>query len=95
MNRYESDESEADEPQSLISPLTTEMLQAAQAIYQIYYENHGDSAMTPLGVVVDSQSLRGQLIFTGQPILLPHECFIPLDQLAYYDTFSESGEYWE
>ncbi len=99
MNRYDSDEPEMEASPSILNPLTPEIVQAAQAIYQTYYDAHGDAAMAPLGVVVDRQSLRGQLIFTGQPILLPHECFIPLEQLAYYDadydTDSESSDYWE
>ena len=95
MNRYDSDEPDMDASPTILNPLTPEILQAAQTIYQTYYEAHGEAAMTPLGVVVDRQSLRGQLIFTGQPILLPHECFIPLEQLAYYDTDSESDDYWE
>ena len=95
MNRYDSDEPDMEASPTILNPLTPEILQAARTICQTYYQAHGEAAMTPLGVVVDRQSLRGQLIFTGQPVLLPHECFIPLEQLTYYDTDSESDDYWE
>lgn len=91
---YESNESDVDDAQPILNPMTAEILQAAQSIYQSYYQTHSDAAMAPLGVVVDQKTLRGQLIFTGQPILLPHECFIPTEQLGYYDTDAEE-EYWE
>jgi hypothetical protein len=57
------------------------ILQSARQIYRTYYEVHPDEMQRPTGVVIDRHSHRGKLIFSGKPILLPKECFIPLNQI--------------
>ncbi len=65
----------------VLSPV---VVKAAKNIYQAYVDTHG-SKQTPLGVALDRYTFRGQLIFTGQPILLPHECFVPLRDIDMLD----------
>jgi hypothetical protein len=65
----------------VLSPV---IVKAAKNIYQAYVETHG-SKQTPLGVALNRQTFRGQLIFTGQPILLPHECFVPMRDIDLFD----------
>jgi hypothetical protein len=76
-----------------LTPMTPEYIQVAQDVYRAYCNVHGASSSRPTGVAVDCQSLRGHLIFSQQPILLPHECFIPLELLDAGDDNSQ--EYWE
>jgi hypothetical protein len=33
------------------------------------------------GVAINRDTHRGKVIFTGQPVLLPAECFVPLNQI--------------
>ena len=58
------------------------VLKAAQQIYHTYFSLHPKLKKTPIGVAIDRQTHRGQLLFTKRPILLPRENFIPLDKLA-------------
>ncbi len=90
---YESSEAEVDTPQAAADPMTVKLVGAAQEVYTHYYQAHGENAVVPLGVVVDRKTLRGHLIFTGQPILLPQETFIPIEQISY--SSSDTEEYWE
>jgi hypothetical protein len=60
--------------------ITASLLQAARAIYESYRKTHVEPQL-PLGVAINRQTQRGHLIFTGKPVLLPQECFIPLTQL--------------
>lgn len=57
------------------------LLQAARYIYQTYYEVHPEQTQRPIGIAIDRYSGRGKLIFGQKPILLPKECFIPLNQI--------------
>ncbi|MCU0526827.1 MAG: hypothetical protein MUF72_18620 [Elainella sp. Prado103] len=66
---------------SLSALLDPALLQAARTIYRTYYEVHPDETLRPIGVALDRFSLRGKLIFGGKPILLPRECFVPLNQI--------------
>ncbi|NJL86731.1 MAG: hypothetical protein HC886_13360 [Leptolyngbyaceae cyanobacterium SM1_1_3] len=63
---------------SLLDPT---LLRSARHIYRTYYEVHPNEVQRPLGVAISRNSRRGKLIFNGKPILLPHECFIPLSQI--------------
>ncbi|WP_404786694.1 hypothetical protein [Altericista sp. CCNU0014] len=67
------------------------ILRAARNIYQAYADTHG-SKQVPLGVALDRYTLRGQLIFTGRPILLPHECFVPMQNIEMFDDSDEAEE---
>ncbi|MDG2990958.1 hypothetical protein L3556_08465 [Candidatus Synechococcus calcipolaris G9] len=58
----------------------TSLLAVAQTIYNLYQQVHG-SRTAPAGVAVDRQTLRGHVIFAAQPVLLPHECFVPYHDL--------------
>lgn len=60
--------------------LTPTILSAAQSIYQAYIETHG-AQPKPHGVAIDRYTYRGQIIFSEQPILLPHECFVPIQRI--------------
>jgi hypothetical protein len=57
------------------------LLQTARQIYRTYYEVHPEEIQRPLGVAIDRSTHRGKLIFTGKPVLLPRECFVPLNQI--------------
>lgn len=61
--------------------LDPSILQAARQIYRTYYEVHPDLAQKPIGVAIDRYTHRGKLIFGHRAILLPQECFVPLNQI--------------
>lgn len=61
-------------------PSPAMMLATAREAYQSYCQIHID-AQPPVGVAMDRNTGRGQLIFSEQPILLPHECFISAEQI--------------
>jgi hypothetical protein len=57
------------------------LLQTARQIYRTYYEVHPEEVQRPIGVAIDRSTHRGKLIFGGKPVLLPRECFVPLNQI--------------
>ena len=57
------------------------LIRAARIIYTTYYEVHPELIQRPLGVAIDRLTYRGKLIFSGKPILLPQECFVPFSQI--------------
>ena len=57
------------------------LLQAARKIYRTYVSVHPEVTEEPLGVAIDRYSLRGKLIFTRVPALLPQETFIPFEDI--------------
>lgn len=57
------------------------LLQSARTIYRTFYEVHPDEARHPIGVAIDRYTHRGKLIFGAKPVLLPQECFVPLNQI--------------
>ncbi len=57
------------------------ILRAARQIYRTYYEVHPNLTERPIGIAIDRYSYRGQLIFGQKAVLLPRECFVPLQQL--------------
>lgn len=61
--------------------LDPSLLQSARDIYRTYYEVHPDQIQRPQGVAIDRYTHRGKLIFTGKPVLLPQECFVPIAQI--------------
>ncbi|GAB4380303.1 MAG: hypothetical protein Kow00121_36280 [Elainellaceae cyanobacterium] len=69
------------EPMHLSGLLDPALLQAARHIYQTYYEVHPEQTLRPIGIAIDRYSYRGKLIFGAKPVLLPKECFIPLNQI--------------
>ncbi len=62
--------------------MNSSLLQAARQIYESHVQLRPDVAFqSPRGVVIHPQTLRGDLIFSEYPILLPQELFIPIDVL--------------
>lgn len=57
------------------------LLKSARQIYRTYYEVHPDDLQRPVGIAISTKTHRGKLIFGERPVLLPSECFIPLDQI--------------
>lgn len=75
--RTETRVEEVDFP-TLIDPA---VIRAARQIYRTYYEVHPEITQRPLGVAIDRYTHRGKLIFSGRPVLLPQECFVPFNQI--------------
>jgi len=64
------------------SPLAdSSVVRAAGQIYYTYCEVHPEMAGQPSGVAINRGNHRGKVIFTLQPVLLPQECFVPLNQI--------------
>lgn len=57
------------------------LIKAARNIYRNYYSLSVPLDTEAMGVVINRDSHRGQLVFKHKPILLPRECFIPLKQI--------------
>ena len=57
------------------------VIRAGRSIYRAYCDVHPDRTRRPLGVAVDRKTFRGKLIFDEKPILLPHECFVPIETI--------------
>lgn len=57
------------------------LIQAAKRIYRIYYDSRPQVNRKPLGVALNKETLKGQLVFREHPILLPGECFININQI--------------
>lgn len=54
------------------------LIQSARLIYETYFAVHPEIDR-PLGVAINRITHRGKIIFSGKPILLPQECFIPFE----------------
>lgn len=63
---------------SLIDPA---IVRAARQIYRQFYEAHPEMTQRPVGVALNRYNYRGKLIFGKRPILLPEECFVPIEQI--------------
>ena len=61
--------------------LDPKLLRMARRIYRSYRLLHPQSSRQPLGIAIHRDTHRGQLMFNSRPILLPGECFVPLNQL--------------
>lgn len=71
------------EDESFVEFIDPAVIRSAQLIYQTYYEVHPELTEPPLGVAINRVTLRGKLIFTGKPILLPQECFVPFEAFGF------------
>ncbi len=71
-------------PESLTSGQFMEpnLLKSARQLYRAYCETHPYHPQRPVGVAVNRLTYRGKLIFSGQPVLLPEECFLSYNQIA-------------
>lgn len=56
-----------------------ELINSARKIYRTYCNLNTQNRRKPVGVAIDRESHKGQLIFRGNAILLPGECFIDID----------------
>ncbi len=65
----------------LLNSLDSTLIKAAKGIYQTYCTLHGKLAKKPIGVAIDPKTHRGQLVFSGTPVLLPGEQFVPIKQI--------------
>lgn len=54
------------------------LVRSARLIYETYFAVHPDLDR-PLGVAINRVTHRGKIIFSGKPVLLPQECFVPFD----------------
>jgi hypothetical protein len=61
--------------------LDPSLLKAARQIYRTYFAVRSGTSKRPVGVAINRDTHRGQLIFTDKPVLLPGECFVLLDRL--------------
>ena len=66
---------------ALIDPT---LIRSAGKIYYTYCEAHPEIIGQASGVAISRVTHRGKVIFTKYPVLLPQECFIPLNQLESY-----------
>jgi hypothetical protein len=57
------------------------LIKAARKIYRTYCNLNSQINRKPLGVAIDRESYKGQLVFREKPILLPGECFIDINQI--------------
>ncbi|WP_082127358.1 hypothetical protein [Calothrix sp. 336/3] len=60
------------------------VIRAAGQIYYTYCEVHPEIMGQPSGVAINRVNHRGKVIFTNHPVLLPEECFVPLNQIESY-----------
>ncbi len=60
------------------------LIRSAGQIYYTYCEVHPEIIGQASGVAISRVTHRGKVIFTNQPVLLPQECFVPLDQIESY-----------
>ncbi len=78
MVRNEDKDFSGDHSDKLLDP---DLLKSARAIYHTYCHFHLKLKKPPIGVAIDRKTHKGQLIFTNNPILLPDETLILIDQI--------------
>ena len=61
--------------------LDPNLLKSAREIYQTYCRFRSKFTKSPVGVAINKNTHRGQLLFTPRPILLPWENFVPMEQI--------------
>lgn len=61
--------------------LDPSLLKSARKIYCTYCNFHVNMKKQPVGVAIDKNTHKGQLLFTKRPILLPQEHFIRINQI--------------
>lgn len=63
-------------------PFSPSLLMAAREIYGNYCRTHSKKSRRPvIGVAIHRETGRGQLVFQEKPVLLPSECFVPLERI--------------
>lgn len=68
------------------------VLIVAREIYTSYCKTHTEDPRRPVGAVIGRNNHRGQLVFKGKPILLPHECFVPFEEIAAAEAETHSNQ---
>ncbi len=63
---------------SLMDPA---LVRTARHVYRSFFEAHPNETQRPLGVTIDRHTFRGNMVFGRRPVLLPRECFVPLEQI--------------
>ncbi len=58
------------------------VINTARDLYEAYLDIHQSRSKEPVGVVVHQFSGRSQLSFRPAQVLLPEECFVPLQHFA-------------
>jgi hypothetical protein len=58
------------------------VIDAARGLYEYYVYTHQIRSKEPVGVVVHQFSGRSQLSFRPEQVLLPEECFVPLQHFV-------------
>jgi hypothetical protein len=82
MRIYLPDETDFEEtPGEAPRLLDPKLLRMARRIYRSYCVLHPTTHKRPLGIAIHKETHRGQLMFNRQPILLPGECFVPMQEL--------------
>jgi hypothetical protein len=71
-------------PKNPMPLVDSNIIKAAGYIYYTYCEVHPEIIGQPSGVAISVLTHRGKVIFTQHPVLLPQECFIPLNQIESY-----------
>jgi hypothetical protein len=61
--------------------IDTAVIRAAGEIYYTYCEVHPEIIGQASGVAINRTTHRGKVIFTNNPVLLPQECFVPMNQI--------------
>ncbi|PSB05121.1 hypothetical protein [Merismopedia glauca] len=69
------------EPVAIPTLIDPTVIRAARQIYRTFIEIYPNRSQQPTGVVINRFTYRGKLIFSAKPILLPDECFVPLNQI--------------
>ena len=72
------------EPANQTALVDPTIIKAAGQIYYTYCEVHPEIVGQASGVAISRVTYRGKVIFTQHPVLLPQECFIPLQQIESY-----------
>ena len=72
---------EQDIPSTLIDAA---LIRAAGDIYHTHREVHPEITGRASGVAIHRENYRGKVIFRNQPVLLPEERFIPVEQIESY-----------
>ncbi len=70
-----------DDTSDFTALLDPALVRSARQIYTTFYEVHPEVVERPLGVAINRFTHRGKLIFSGKPVLLPQECFVPFSQI--------------
>ncbi len=65
-------------------PRGVSAVESARDTYERYCATHIEPQQ-PLGVAVDRNTNRGQIIFSERPVLLPHETFVSLSQIEAFE----------